>query len=254
MTSLLVHLDGDILRVTINRPEKRNPLSREVLAALRQAFDSHRSQDVRLAIVTAAGSKNFAAGGDLRELDAVRTRPEAEGFSDEAHAALDAIRRFPQPVIAAINGDAIGGGAELAVACDIRLMAAHARIGFIQGRLNISTAWGGGPDLMRLVGPARALSLLCRSTMLTGPEAVALGLAEAVCPDAEDFPAFVDAFAAPMRRQTRLVLRAFKAQSIAARFGLPREGCRQVERDFFSQTWMHEDHWSAAARALAPAR
>ena len=79
------------------------------------------------------------------------------------------------PVVAALNGDALGGGAELAVACDLRVMAAGARIGFIQGRLNIPTSWGGAADLMRLVGPARGLSLLARSAMLDGAAALATG-------------------------------------------------------------------------------
>jgi enoyl-CoA hydratase len=251
---VIVEVDGDALRVAINRPEKRNPLSRAVLARLRQTFEARRDDEhLRLAIVTAAGDRTFAAGGDLKELDSIRTREDALDFSDEAHAALDAIRRFPLPVIAALNGDALGGGAELCVACDIRIMAAHARIGFIQGRLNISTSWGGGADLMRLVGPSRALSLLARGVLVDGAEAIAIGLAEATAPEG-DFAAFVETFIAPMRRQTALVMRAFKAQALAARFSRPRDEARQIERDYFGATWVHDDHWAAAARALGPAR
>ena len=84
---------------------------------------------------------------------------------------LDSIRRFPVPVVAALNGDALGGGAELAVACDMRVAATHARIGFVQGRLAITTGWGGGIDLAAIVGPSRALALLCRSDLLTSAEA-----------------------------------------------------------------------------------
>lgn len=250
---VLTREDGGVLRVTINRPEKRNALSRRVLAGLREAFESHRERaDLRCAVLTATGDTSFAAGGDLREVRSIRTIEAAESFSDESCAALDAIRRFPLPVVAALNGDALGGGAELSVACDMRIMAAQARIGFIQGRLNISTSWGGGTDLMRLVGYARGLALLSRSALLGGAEAVSFALAEAVATEGEDFGEFVERFVAPMRRQTPLVMRAFKAQAIAERFAAPREDSRRLERDYFGRTWVHEDHWRAADKVLAP--
>ncbi len=252
---VLVQAEDDVLRVTINRPEKRNALSRSVLAAIADAFRVHRDrQELRLAIVTAMGTRSFAAGGDLREVESIREAEASKRFSNECHAALDAIRLFPLPVIAALNGDALGGGAELTVACDIRLMAAHARIGFVQGRINISTSWGGGIDLMRLVGHARALSLLSRSALIDGAEAVSIGLAEAVADAGQDFAAFVEEFIAPLRRQMPRVLRGFKAQAIAQRFGLPHEQCRAIELEHFVATWVHDDHWIAAAKMLAPAQ
>lgn len=239
--------DDGVLRVLINRPDKRNPLSRSVLRRLRSIFDARRDdQNLRLAVVTGAGDKCFAAGGDLKELGTLRLYQDAVDFSDEAYYTLEAIRCFPLPVVAALNGDALGGGAELSVACDIRIMAAHARIGFIQGRLNISTSWGGGADLMRLVGPARALSLMTRGVMVGGAAAIAIGLAEAAAQDS-DFSGFIECFIAPMRRQTSLVARAFKAQAIAARMSDTRSEARRLERDSFGATWTHSDHWNAVA-------
>lgn len=250
---VLVEREADLLRVTINRPEKRNSLSRPVLAAIGRAFAEARDhEELRLAVLTAAGDRCFAAGGDLRELEGIRARDDAAAFSEASCEALDAVRRFPLPVVAALNGDALGGGAELAVACDMRVMAATARIGFIQGRLAIPTSWGGGPDLMALVGAARGLSLLARSTVLGAAEAASIGLADAVAPEGRPFPGFVDEFVAPMRRQAPLVLRAFKAQAMAARFGLGRAEARRAERESFADAWVRDDHWAAAARALAP--
>ena len=257
MTSgeVLVELDDDVLRVTINRPEKRNPLSRPVLAAIGQAFRVHRDrQELRLGLVTAVGTQSFAAGGDLREVESIREVEASKQFSNESYAALDEIRRFPLPVIAALNGDALGGGAELAVACDIRLMAAHARIGFIQGRINISTSWGGGVNLMRLVGHARALSLLSRSAVIGGAEAVSIGLADAVAETDQDFTTFVDEFVAPLRRQAPRVLRGFKAVALAQRLDLSHQQCRAAELEHFVTSWVHDDHWVAAAKVLAPGR
>jgi enoyl-CoA hydratase len=117
MTSgeVLVQVDDDVLRVTVNRPEKRNPLSRPVLAAIGEAFRIHRDRrELRLGLVTAVGTKSFAAGGGLREVESIREIEASRQFSNESYAALDEIRRFPVPVIAALNGDALGGGAELA--------------------------------------------------------------------------------------------------------------------------------------------
>ncbi len=240
--------DG-VLRVTIDRAEKRNALSRALLAELRGVFEGHAGDgSLRLAVLTAAGDRNFAAGGDLRDLASVRTEAEAVAMATEARAALDAVRGFPVPVVAALNGVALGGGAELALACDLRIAAAHAGIGFVQGRLNISTAWGGGIDLMRLIGPARGLAVLVRGEVIPAGPAQALGLVDAVAGADEPFEAFVDRFVASLPRQAPQVMRAFKAQAIAERLGRPRAEREQIEARLFSLTWVHDDHWNAVER------
>src|SRR5690606_19071556 len=187
----------------------------------------------------------------LKELNAVRTLEEIAVVADEAHAALDSIRRFPVPVVAAVSGDALGGGSELTVACDMRVLASHARIGFIQGRLNLTTAWGGGTDLMRLLGFGRALAVLSRAEPVGGAEALTLGLADAVAPEGEDFEQFVERFIEPMRRQSPLVMRGFKAQALAERLGMPQTERRRLEAHYFSRSWVHDDHWAVAEKLLA---
>lgn len=240
--------DGARLDVTINRPAKRNALSRATLGAIRSAFERH-SQDetIKVAVLTGSGDKSFAAGGDLVELSALRSEAEAAGMSREARAALEAIRSFPVPVVAALNGDAIGGGAELAVACDMRVAAAHARIGFVQGRLAITTAWGGGIDLRALVGPSRALALLCRSDLLDAAAAREAGLVDEV---GEPLAEAVARFVAPMLERSRQVLTAFKALSLAQRRGATREEMEEIETARFAETWVHDDHWAAADAIL----
>jgi len=243
---------GGVLRLTINRPDKRNALSLAVLAELRAAFERHSAdEDLRLAVLTAAGDKSFAAGGDLEELASIRTEAGAAQMATEAKAALAAVRRFPVPVVAAVNGVALGGGAELALACDFRIAAAHAGIGFVQGRLNIATAWGGGIDLMRLLGPSRALAVLCRSEVVPADAAQALGLIDAVAAPGEPFDAFIARFIGPLARQAPQVLRAFKAQALAERLGLPRAEREAIETRLFSLTWVHDDHWAAVDRLFA---
>jgi enoyl-CoA hydratase len=243
---------GGVLRVTINRPDKRNALSAEVLRSLAEVFASNATdENLRVAILRGAGDQCFAAGGDLRELSAITTVDGAREMARDAKASLEQIRNFPLPVIAALNGDAMGGGAELSVACDFRIAAAHARIGFVQGRLNISTAWGGGIDLMHLVGPSIALGLLCRSDMLSGTEATVIGLVDAVARDGQSLDDLIANFIAPILKQSPQVLRAFKAVAKGVRSGLPRTDLNEIETAMFADTWVHEDHWAAAKKITA---
>lgn len=241
-----------VLRVTIDRPHKRNALSRATLDALRDEFSTRaQDPDLRVAVLRGAGDKSFAAGGNLYDLSAVRTRAQTEAMVEQAWAALDAVRRFPVPVIALLNGDAIGGGAELALACDLRVAATGARIGFVQGRLNISTAWGGGGDLLRLLGPSRGLRLLATSEVLDAESALALGLIDARIDEGTDAELFLDDYLEPFLRQVPQVMRAFKALALGARDGLPTDEMRAMEQRHIAETWIHEDHWEATQRVLA---
>jgi enoyl-CoA hydratase len=246
MPQLILERRGEVLRITIDRPAKRNALSRSVLAEIRNAFSGHAADDtIKAAVLTGAGDRCFAAGGDLTELEAVRTPEGARAFSIEAKAALQAVRDFPAPVIAQLNGDALGGGAELALACDFRVMAPHARLGFLQAKLAVTTGWGGGYDLIKRVGPATALRLLARAEMLGAEQAQALGLAEAV----GDLAEVVDGLLAPMLRHSAHVLRGFKAIAIAHDRQL-RAAVDNAETEVFTRAWVHADHWAASAKAI----
>jgi enoyl-CoA hydratase len=248
---MVVEAAGGVLDVTINRPEKRNALSRPLLGELKRVFSEFAGVDgLRVAVLRGAGDKSFAAGGDLRDLEQVRMREDTRRMAEEAHDALDAIRGFPVPVVAALNGDALGGGAELALACDFRVAASHAHIGFIQGRLNIATAWGGGGDLMRLVGAARALHLLAAGELLDAAGAQRLGLIDAVGAPGEPLQALIDRFIAPFLQQAPQVLRGFKALAAAIRKGLPDAEIREIETRHLVETWVHPDHWQAADKIL----
>lgn len=247
----VVEAAGGVLDVTINRPEKRNALSRPLLGELKRVFSESAGADgLRVAVLRGAGDKNFAAGGDLRDLAQVRTREETRRMAEEAHDALDAIRGFPVPVVAALNGDALGGGAELALACDFRVAASHAHIGFIQGRLNIATAWGGGGDLMRLLGTARALRLLAAGELVDAAGARHLGLVDEAGAAGEPLQTLIDRFIAPFLQQAPQVLRGFKALAAAIRKGLPGAEIREIETRHLVETWVHPDHWQAADRIL----
>jgi enoyl-CoA hydratase len=239
------------LHVRIDRANKRNALSSKVLSELKRVLDLHReSSNLKLALLQGEGKRSFAAGGDLRELDQVRSKEAARRMSCDSRDVLDAIRSFPLPVIAVLNGDAIGGGAELAVACDARIAAHHARIGFIQGKLAISTAWGGGVDLMKLVGPNKALQLLSRSEMLSAKEALDIGLVNAISEEQTSLTETVDAYIEPILKLAPQVLRAFKSLSHGVRSRLGEDQLRELETEHLVTTWTHEDHWRAASGIL----
>lgn len=246
---LLTAVEGELLRVTINRPEKRNALSLGLLDSIGKAFHDHRHDDLKCAVLTGAGDKAFAAGGDLKELDSLRTVAESRAMSSRVHEVLDEIRYFPVPVIGALNGVALGGGAELAMACDIRIGTEKADLGLIQSQLAVTTAWGGGIDLINAVGNSAALAILCSGRRISAEEAASLRLYEAVCPDGESFEVFTAGFVADYLNKSINILRGYKTTASARRRRLHEE-LTDVARDAFVTAWVADDHWNAAAKAL----
>ena len=249
---LLTERRSDTLRVIINRPDKRNALSLELLDRIGNSFATHAADaTLKCAVLTASGDRCFAAGGDLRELEAVRSEADTLAMSRRARAALEQIRQFPVPVIAALNGHALGGGAELAMACDMRIASAGAELGFLQAQLNVTTAWGGGIDLLAALGPARALQILIEARRIPAAEALQLGLLQRVCGGSEALADCTESFLAPLLQRPVQVLRSYKTLALGARRGL-HERLTSSEEQGFTASWIHADHWSAAERALAP--
>ncbi|HCP00230.1 MAG: 3-hydroxybutyryl-CoA dehydratase [Alphaproteobacteria bacterium] len=248
---LLTETRDRVLHITIDRVEKHNALATAIIDAIGETFRQAAGDDSLVAaVLRGAGEKTFAAGGDLHELAGLRTKTAAENMALNAKAAFNAIRDFPVPVIAGLNGNAFGGGAELAVSCDFRVAAAHARIGFVQGRLALATAWGGGPDLLDLVGRARGLRLMSTGEMIEPMTALEIGLYDAVGREDEDIDETIDSFLEPIRRQKPQSMRAFKAVSDAHRRRDSRIQMHDIETRMFVETWVHEDHWEAAEKVL----
>jgi enoyl-CoA hydratase len=245
------NFERGVLTVRLRRPDKRNALSRQLLAELKGEFLRWRGRDdVRVGVLVGEGDRAFASGGDVKELMTLRVESEVEMFAAESREVLDSIRQFPVPVIAALNGDALGGGAELALACDLRVASPHARIGFLQGRLAISTAWGGGTDLMRLLSTSRALKLLCGAQILTARDAMAIGLIDDILDSENSFETQVAIYAAQLAERPRHVLAAFKSLGRASREGASSAQLQTLEAKWFATTWMHQDHWDAVAKAF----
>ena len=177
-----IERSGNLAIVTMNRPEVLNAFNSEQLAALRDAFyELARDDQVRVIIITGAGDRAFAAGADIAEMRD-KSPSEALPFAQLGQAATSAIERTPQPVIAAINGFALGGGCEVALASDIRLAADNAAIGQPEVTLGIPPGWGGTQRLTRLVGPGYAKELIYTGKRIGAEEALRIGLVNAVYP------------------------------------------------------------------------
>jgi enoyl-CoA hydratase/carnithine racemase len=178
--TLAVEITDRLAVVTINRPEARNALSRQVLADLRAALAALGADDqVGVVAVTGAGEKAFVAGADIAQL---RGYTLHTGLDAEMQRLFDEIEAFDKPTVAAVNGFALGGGCELAMACDIRIAAEDARFGLPETNLAVLPGAGGTQRLARLIGTGRAIELILTGRFLDAVEAHAIGLVTSVVP------------------------------------------------------------------------
>jgi enoyl-CoA hydratase len=172
--------DGPIATITINRPDKLNALNVSVLGALHDAVEQVRAwEQTRCAILTGAGDKAFVAGADIAEMRGLDVE-QAREFSKKGHAVLAGLESLDVPVIAAVNGFALGGGCELALACDFIHASAKAKFGQPEVKLGVIPGFGGTQRLARRVGIARARELVYSGAMIGAEEAAKIGLVNAV--------------------------------------------------------------------------
>jgi enoyl-CoA hydratase len=184
-STLLVARDGHVATVTVNRPDRLNALDAATLDELRRVLlDLRRDPDVRAVVLTGAGPKAFVAGADIKELAALDPIG-ARALAERGQHVFDLVEDLGKPVVAAINGFALGGGCELAMACTIRMAADTARLGQPEVNLGLIPGYGGTQRLARLVGRGRALELLLTGDPIDAHEAHRLGLVNHVVPAAE---------------------------------------------------------------------
>ncbi|MEX2143299.1 MAG: enoyl-CoA hydratase/isomerase family protein [Anaerolineales bacterium] len=233
--------------LTVNRPEVRNALDWDAMRDFAEAIArAIKLPELRALIITGAGP-TFVSGGDLRALEPYSKRRDGMRLAVIMGKALQHLRALPCPTIAAINGPAIGGGAEIASACDQRVIDEAASIGFVHARLGITTAWGGARYLLQLVGYPMALELLATGRVLGAQEAKDIGLVDHVTVPGGALQAARDL----AQQMAQHPIDAVRAAKRLLRFGLANPlVAKHAERRLFAALWDTEYRRQAVARFL----
>ena len=233
-----VEASDRLATVTIDRPEKRNALSSQVRRELIEAFDRLEPDDaVRAIVVTGAGEKAFVAGADIGEF-AERT-PIEQRAAMEGRRVFEVVAACAKPTIASINGFALGGGCELALACDLRIAARSARLGQPEVNLALLPGGGGTQRLPRLVGVGRAMRLILTGAIIDAEEAERIGLVDEVVDDAA-LRARTRELAASIAQHSPVALKLIK-QAVRAAAEMPLAAGLALERELFITAFASED-------------
>jgi enoyl-CoA hydratase len=233
-------VDEGIALVTINRPEALNALNSQVFAELGSIFtELEKNREVRVVILTGAGEKAFAAGADIKEEQQCSVM-EARDFAMLANYTQGKIEAFPRPVIAAVNGFALGGGCEVAMCCDIRIASVNAKFGQPEINLGIIPGGGGTQRLPRLIGLGRAKELIYTGEMIDAQRAYEIGLVNKVVP-LEDLINEARTLAAKIARKSLPILMLAK-DALSGGAGLDLDKALKFEIECFANCFGTEDH------------
>jgi enoyl-CoA hydratase/carnithine racemase len=235
--------DGGIAVITVDRPSVRNAIGFATVDQLDAALDEVAASDAAVLVIRGGGDRAFVSGGDLKELSAVRTHEDAMAMARRMRGMLDRVAAFPLPVIAALNGHALGGGAEVAIAADIRLAADDIRIGFNQASLAIMPAWGGAERLAQRIGRGRALIAITTGELYDAASAFGIGLVDLVVPRA-DFDDAWQGLASKMASTAPGSTRAIKSV-VAAAAPTTHQELEAAASDEFARLWIADAHWDA---------
>lgn len=238
---------GEVGILRVDRPHARNALSWAAQDAFAAQVDRLRRQpDIAALIVTGTGDRAFVAGGDIKE-HIGRFDPAAGArLNRTMSTALAQLAQLPYPVIAAINGDAYGGGWEIVTACDLRLMRAGTQLHFVQVKVGLTSGWGGAGRLVRLIGLSRALDLLLTGRALSAEAALDAGLIHRVVPASDDVLAAAVAWARQLGNLPRDAVAALKRLAYAAASG-DSAAMAALEAALFQTQWGSPNHREALA-------
>jgi enoyl-CoA hydratase len=238
MNFITYEQEGFVGVITINRPKALNALNSEVLKELNATLDAVDLENTRALVLTGAGEKSFVAGADIAEMSTL-TKAEGEAFGKRGNDVFRKIETFPIPVIAAVNGFALGGGCEIAMSCDIRLCSDTAIFGQPEVGLGITPGFGGTQRLARLIPVGKAKEIIYGAVNIKADEAYRLGLVNSVYPLEELLPA-AKKLAAKIAKNAPIAVRACK-QAINEGLDLDMDQAIVLEEKLFGSCFETED-------------
>ncbi|MDI6779469.1 MAG: enoyl-CoA hydratase-related protein [Bacteroidota bacterium] len=246
--TILVNISDRIAVVTINRPDKLNAVNLQVIDELKNAFQGFENNpEVGVVILTGAGEKAFVAGSDIGVLstyDAV----SAKRYSEMGNTVLSMIQNFPKPVIAAVNGFALGSGCEIAMACHIRIASENAKFGQPEVNLGLIPGHGGTQRLARIVGIGRAMEMTLTGNTIDANEAFRMGLVNKVVPLTELKKVAEDSAKTILSKSPAAISLAIKA--INSNLELPLDAGLKLEAELFSECFKTEDFFEGTKAFL----
>ena len=248
MAFIQLEIQDHVAVLTIDRPRALNALNTEVLTELGSAIDGLDLSDIRAVILTGSGEKSFVAGADIGEMSSL-SKAEGEAFGKKGNDVFRKIETLPIPVIAAVNGFALGGGNELAMSCDIRICSENAVFGQPETGLGITPGFGGTQRLARLVSPGYAKQLLYTAKNIKAPEALRIGLVNAVYPQ-EELMAEAKKLAAVIAANAPIAVRACK-QAVNEGLELGMDEAIALEEKLFGGCFETEDQKEGMRAFLA---
>jgi enoyl-CoA hydratase/carnithine racemase len=237
-TGLSLARSGSVATLTIERERAGNSIDRATASELELVVaDLSDDPDLVMVVVTGAGERFFCTGGDVKDYRALRTEQSVRDLSLLMQRTLDALERLPALAVAAINGTALGGGVELALACDVRIADEECELSLPQARLGVIPGWGGTHRLAQAIGRSRALELMGTGRAVPAREALGIGLVDAIAPAGE-----------VMSRVTSLAQHVSEAAPRAARSIKPAVAAgadAEAVADLFAELWLSDDHLEA---------
>ncbi|MFS0643592.1 enoyl-CoA hydratase/isomerase family protein [Siminovitchia sp. 179-K 8D1 HS] len=241
--------DEGLLFGKITRPEKRNAVNFRVMDGFREMLDrAERDSSVKAVVITGEGDNAFCAGGDVEEFHRLKTQAEAISMLSRMGSLLCRLAMLPKPTLASINGTAVGGGSEIAAACDFRIARRGARLGFIQANLAITTGWGGGSLLYERLGPSVAFKLLSEADIYTADEMKEIGFLQEVYDTLTEQTAFE--YMAKMLQKDSGVIEAYKKAMIEKFHAVRLQERMENEWKRCAELWARNAHHDAVSRFL----
>lgn len=239
--------NNGILMITLNRPEKRNAINFQMIKDLREVIDfAENDESVKMLVIKGAGEQAFCSGGDLSEFHALETEAEAYKMLTMMGEILYRLATLSKPTIAYLNGAAVGGGCEIAAACDIRIANHHTVVGFVQANQGITTGWGGGTLLLEKLQAQEAMQMLMSGAVISALEAKEIGFISEIMDDEHCFTSYLEKYG----NKQMDVLKAYKRLLVAKWEAAHLKERMDEEIKVCSKLWETEEHISAVKQFL----